>query len=83
VRELRRSGAGDGLHSFMDACFAYDEELQKNGHMIKQGKPPATPGDSHRFDRYHGFGDAPKLDQELRRKTYESVQEFEPYTMGL
>lgn len=21
-------------HEFMDACFVYDEELQKNGHMI-------------------------------------------------
>ena len=23
---------------FMDACFAYDEELQKGGHMTKGGR---------------------------------------------
>lgn len=26
--------SADEQRQFMDACFAYDEELQKNGHMI-------------------------------------------------
>ncbi len=49
--------------------------------VVTQGKPPATPGDSYRFARYYGLEDALKIDQKLKSKTNESIQEFESYVI--
>jgi hypothetical protein len=51
--------------------------------LTQQGKPPALPGDSPRFDLYDGRRESSISAKRRRRFTDERISEPEPYEVGL